>query len=196
MNRYDFKSGSIYKTYNRLITPFLESRKKSFVLLGGIVLALFGCVGLLLLNAIPLKMLPFDNKNDFLIVLRTPEGTTLEETYACVADMERYLATVNEVANVESYVGVPAPIDFNGLVRHYYLLEGDNQAQIRINLADKKDRVYQSHAVALETQARHRQNCSFPQSHCQDCGGPARAAGFSLPLWRRSILLRRPLMPV
>ncbi len=146
---YDLRSGSVYKTYERLITPFLESRKKSYAFLGGIVLALVGCVCLLLFNAIPLKMLPFDNKNDFLIVLRTPEGTTLETTSACAADLAEYLTTVNEVTNVESYVGIPAPIDFNGLVRHYYLLKGDNQAQIRVNLVDKKDRVYQSHAVAL-----------------------------------------------
>ena len=90
--------------------------------------------GLLALVGIPLKMLPYDNKSEFQIVLDLPEGATLERTDATVRDFEHYLATVPEVTNYQSYVGASSPIDFNGLVRHYNLRAGPNLADIRVNL--------------------------------------------------------------
>jgi multidrug efflux pump subunit AcrB len=98
---------------------------------------------------VPLKMLPFDNKNEFQIVIDMPEGTTLETTDTVVRVFESYLRRVSEATNYVSYVGTASPIDFNGLVRHYYLREGSNVADIRINLTDKARRKHQSHEVVL-----------------------------------------------
>ncbi|MBI5569516.1 MAG: efflux RND transporter permease subunit [Desulfomonile tiedjei] len=146
---YDFKTGAIYRLYSRVITPFLESRRKSRNFLIGVVVALLASAGLVALKLVPLKMLPFDNKNEFLVLVDMPEGTTLEETDRVAADLERYLVTVNEVHDVESFVGVASPIDFNGMVRQYYLRKGPNLADIRVNLLEKDERSYQSHALVL-----------------------------------------------
>lgn len=146
---YDFKSGAIYRTYRRITLPFLESRRKSYLLIATTVLALVGSVSLVALNLVPVKMLPFDNKNEFLILVDMPEGTTLETTDKVVRDLEYYLATVNEVRDVESFVGIGSPIDFNGMVRQYYLRKGSNLADVRVNLIDKEERSYQSHGIAL-----------------------------------------------
>ena len=94
-------------------------------------------------------MLPFDNKGEFLIVVDMPEGTTLETTDSVARDIESYLSTVNEIRDIESYVGVASPIDFNGMVRQYYLRKGSNVADIRVNLLDKHERSFQSHPLVL-----------------------------------------------
>ena len=108
-----------------------------------------GAVGLAAMRSVPLKMLPFDNKNELLLVLDFDKGTTLERTDAAVRDFEAYLAAVPEVSDYTSYVGLASPMDFNGLVRHYYLRQGDDVAEVRINLAGKKNRDLQSHAIGL-----------------------------------------------
>jgi multidrug efflux pump subunit AcrB len=138
----------IRRLYRAVVAPFLTPRR-GLVLLG-VVMLLVVCSGLLVLfRLVPLKMLPFDNKDELQLVLDMPEGTSLEETDRVVQELETVLATVNEVTDFESYVGVNAPIDFNGLVRHYALRRGPHQADIRINLAHKSRRKDQSHAVAL-----------------------------------------------
>ncbi len=146
---YDFKSGAIYRSYRRLITPLLESRSKTHMFLAGVAVALLASVLLVVLKLVPVKMLPFDNKNEFLILVDMPEGTTLERTDRVVADLERYLAPINEVRDIESYAGMASPMDFNGMVRHYYLRKGSNVADIRVNLVHKEERVFQSHGLVL-----------------------------------------------
>jgi len=146
---YDFREGVIYRIYRRILTPFLESRRRSYLLLASIGIALMASVALVAIKLVPVKMLPFDNKTEFLIVVDMPEGATLEKTNAVVSDLERYLTTVNEVRDVESYVGIASPIDFNGMVRQYYLRRGSNVADIRVNLVEKEERSYQSHGLAL-----------------------------------------------
>ncbi len=146
---FDFKSGGVYKTYRRILTPFLESRRRSYIFLGLVVTALLASMLLVVLKLVPLKMLPFDNKNELLVLVDMPEGTTLEATDKAVVDLERYLAGVNEVRDVESFVGLSSPIDFNGMVRHYYLREGSNVADIRVNLLEKHERQFRSHSFAL-----------------------------------------------
>ena len=113
------------------------------------VLLTVGAMGLAAMRSVPLKMLPFDNKNELLLVLDFDKGTTLERSDAAVRDFEAYLASVPEVADYTSYVGLASPMDFNGLVRHYYLRQGDDVAEVRINLAGKKNRSLQSHAIGL-----------------------------------------------
>lgn len=146
---YDFKTGAVYRIYKRVITPFLESRRKTYMFLGGVLLALLGSLMLVALKLVPLKMLPFDNKNEFLVLVDMPRGTTLETTDKVASDLERYLSTVNEVRDLETYVGIASPVDFNGLVRQYYFRKGSYVADIRVNLLEKYDRAFQSHAIVL-----------------------------------------------
>jgi multidrug efflux pump subunit AcrB len=140
--------GKVSKLYRWLVSQFLESRVKRYALLFTII-ALLGASVALALFAVPLKMLPFDNKNEFQIVLDMPEGTPLEETDRVVRSFEDYLRTVPEITNFVSYAGDASPIDFNGLVRHYYLRKGGNLADIRVNLAEKGERKQQSHEIVL-----------------------------------------------
>jgi multidrug efflux pump subunit AcrB len=107
----------VRKLYAAFIKPFLK-RRNAFLLLGGVVVLLLVSAALMLLK-VPLKMLPFDNKNELQLVVEMPEGTSLEKTYNVVGELEKYLSTVNEIDNYQAYVGINAPIDFNGLVRHY-----------------------------------------------------------------------------
>ncbi|MCE5267569.1 MAG: efflux RND transporter permease subunit [Planctomycetaceae bacterium] len=143
------KQSPLYKLFYPLMAPLLHSRLVawSFLLVMGLLTV--GAVGLAAMRSVPLKMLPFDNKNELLLVLDFDEGTTLERSDAAVRDFEAYLAGVPEVSDYTSYVGLASPMDFNGLVRHYYLRQGDNVAEVRINLAGKKNRGLQSHAVGL-----------------------------------------------
>ncbi len=139
----------IFTVYRKLVAPFLASRFKRYLLLLVIVILLvFSCL-LVVFTMVPLKMLPFDNKNEFQVVIDMPEGTTLETTDAAVRSFEAYLRTVNEVEHVVSYVGLPSPMDFNGMVRHYYLRHGPHLADIRVNMALKGERRQQSHAIVL-----------------------------------------------
>ena len=139
----------IERFYNVLITPFLESRPKRWLLVGGIVAALIFSMSLAVFRLVPLKMLPFDNKNEFQIVIDMDEGTPLEQTDRTVREFEQILRGVPEVTNFVTYTGEPSPMDFNGLVRHYYWRNGGNMADIRVNLADKSIRKEQSHAIVL-----------------------------------------------
>ncbi len=138
----------IRRLYGGAVSKFLSGR--GAVALFGIVFVLFvGSALMFLFRLVPLKMLPFDNKSELQLIVEMPEGTTLERTDAVVRELEAYLATVNEVTDYESYVGWNAPIDFNGLVRHYGLRRGAHQADVRINLVGKAERTEQSHAIAL-----------------------------------------------
>lgn len=98
---------------------------------------------------VPLKMLPFDNKNEFSIMVDLPEGAPLERTDQVVRDLAAYLQNVPEVASLEGYVGVPAPMDFNGMVRHYFLREAPELGALHVNLLDKAERLQQSHTIGL-----------------------------------------------
>jgi multidrug efflux pump subunit AcrB len=143
------KQSPLYKIFYPLMAPLLHSRLVAWSFLIGMVLLTVGAMGLAVMRSVPLKMLPFDNKNELLLVLDLDKGTTLERTDAAVRDIEAYLAEVPEVSDYTSYVGLASPIDFNGLVRHYYLRRGDDVAEVRINLAGKKNRPLQSHAIGL-----------------------------------------------
>jgi multidrug efflux pump subunit AcrB len=139
----------ISKIYRTIVTPFLESRSKRYLLLIAIIVLMGFSVSLVFFRVVPLKMLPFDNKNEFQVVIDMPEGTTLETTDAVVREFENYLRRVSEVNSYVSYVGTVSPMDFNGMVRHYYLRQGANLADIRVNLALKDQREQQSHSIVL-----------------------------------------------
>jgi multidrug efflux pump subunit AcrB len=143
------KQSRLYKVFYPLMAPLLHSRVVAWSFLLGMVLLTVAAMGLAAMRSVPLKMLPFDNKNELLLVLDFDRGTTLERADAAVRQFEAYLAGVPEVADYTSYVGLASPMDFNGLVRHYYLRQGDHVAELRVNLAGKKHRQLQSHAVGL-----------------------------------------------
>ncbi len=138
----------IYKVYERFEKPLIESRKKRWIFIGITVVLLFASVGMFFTKSVAVKMLLFDNKNEFQVVIDLPEGSTLEKTSAVAKEIGAYLSTRPEVVNYQTYVGTSAPITFNGLVRHYDLRGGSNMADIQVNLIDKHDRSEQSHDIA------------------------------------------------
>lgn len=138
-----------YKIYRRLLDPFLASRRKAWLLVGGVLILLLASMAMPVLGLVPMKMLPFDNKNEFQLVVDLAEGSTLEETDRAVRALEDYLVTVNEITDVSSYVGTASAMDFNGMVRHYYMRQAPNLADLRVNLVEKGKRSQQSHDITL-----------------------------------------------
>ena len=138
----------IYKIYERLERPLIENKTKRWAFLGVTVFLLLGSLAMFFTKSVAVKMLPFDNKNEFQVVIDMPEGATLERTAVVAREISQYLATRPEVIDYQSYVGASAPITFNGLVRHYDLRGGSNMADIQVNLTDKQDRRSQSHEIA------------------------------------------------
>ncbi|ESU20728.1 multidrug resistance protein AcrB/AcrD/AcrF family protein [Flavobacterium cauense R2A-7] len=138
----------IYKIYNKIERPFLENSKKRLIMFGITIVLLLGSVLMFFTKSVAVKMLPFDNKNEFQVVIDMPEGTTLERTAAVTKEIAQYLSQRPEVVSYQNYVGTSAPITFNGLVRHYDLRGGSNMADIQVNLLHKEDRSEQSHDIA------------------------------------------------
>lgn len=144
----------LYRLFRPLMVPMLKTRLRAWLFLLMIAGLTFGAMGMGALRMVPLKMLPFDNKNELLIVLDMPEGTTLERTDSVIQELELTLAATPEVTHLTSYVGTPGPIDFNGLVRHYYLRQLPHQAEIRVGFVSKKNRRQQSHGIGLRIRDR------------------------------------------
>ena len=139
----------IYKTYSKLLTPLLNNTNRAWILLLGTFLLFLFAIALVAFRAVPLKLLPFDNKNELQIIVNPIEGTTLEQTDSIVRRLTEVLIRTPEVKDIQTYTGLASPMDFNGLVRHYFLREGPNVADIRVNFADKFKRKMQSHEIAL-----------------------------------------------
>ena len=144
----------IYRFYRALLRPLLASRVRAFVVLGATVVLLLASVALFPLGQVAVKMLPFDNKSEVQVILDLPEGTPLEQTARVAREVADDLATVDEVTNLQVYVGTAAPINFNGLVRHYDLRSGSNVADVQVNLLAKDHRDRQSHPIALALRPR------------------------------------------
>ncbi len=136
--------------YARLMSALMDGTRLRRTFYAGVLLLLAGSMGLVGLRAVQVKMLPFDNKSEFQVVLDLPEGATLETTAAAAEEVARYLRTFPEVKSTEVYVGTSAPFNFNGLVRHYFLRRGANVADVQVNLLPKHDRSRQSHAIAVD----------------------------------------------
>ncbi|QFI54124.1 efflux RND transporter permease subunit [Aeromonas simiae] len=137
--------------FERLMSPFLfgeGARRARRRLWLGVLLLVGGAASLPAFTWVVLKMLPFDNKSEFQLVLDMPEGTSLEQTQRTLMALGRELGKVPEVKEYQIYVGTAAPINFNGLVRHYFMRRGANQGDIQVNLVDKHARSRSSHAIA------------------------------------------------
>ena len=145
----DPKDSALWRFYDLTLRPLLEAPYKSRIFLI-LVLAAFAASALLAVyRIVPLKLLPFDNKNELQLVIDMPRGATLESTDGVARELGDYLGRVNEVTDYETYVGSASPMDFNGMVRHYYMRREPHQADIRINLLPKELREQQSHQIAL-----------------------------------------------
>ncbi len=145
------------RLFRRLVTSFLRGaagRRPRRLLGVGIIVAILLAMSLVLVQAVVMKMLPFDNKSEFQVVLDMPEGTTVEQTARVLDDMAQYISELPEVTDFQVYAGTAAPINFNGLVRQYYLREGANVGDIQVNLVDKSDRDRKSHDIASAARAR------------------------------------------
>ncbi len=136
------------RLYHRVMEPLLGRPLWRWLFLGVIVVMLLASIGLVGIGKVEVKMLPFDNKSEFQIVIDTPEGTTLEQTTRIAQEMARAIRTQPEVRDFQIYAGTASPFNFNGLVRHYYLRRGPNVADIQVNLVGKGQRSDQSHAIA------------------------------------------------
>ena len=143
------REGRLIRTYRRIAEYFLASRVRGVVLLGLVGLAFVGSIGMAALGWVPLKMLPFDNKSEFQIVVDAPEGTTLESTDRAVRELTAEVLRLAEVTDVVAYVGHASPHDFNGLVRHDFLRRGGNVADLRVNLVPRHERGEQTHSLVL-----------------------------------------------
>ncbi|MFN7782368.1 MAG: efflux RND transporter permease subunit [Lysobacterales bacterium] len=141
----------LHGLFERLLRPFLHRERgarRRLWLFAGIVGAVVLSAGLAVVQLVVLKMLPFDNKSEFQVVVDLPEGSTVERTNALLQVLALTLAQVPEVANMQGYAGTSAPVNFNGLVRQYYLREGANVGDLQVNLVDKSERSRKSHDIA------------------------------------------------
>ncbi|MEJ1437266.1 MAG: efflux RND transporter permease subunit [Candidatus Sedimenticola sp. (ex Thyasira tokunagai)] len=138
--------------FHRVMSPFLGSgraRAMRWLLLATILMLISASIALTINRAVVLKMLPFDNKSEFQVVLDMPEGTSLEQTTRVLNEIGGHLGSVPEVTDYQVYSGTSAPISFNGLVRQYYLRKGAHLGDIQVNLVDKSERARKSHEIAL-----------------------------------------------
>ncbi|MGD8749061.1 MAG: efflux RND transporter permease subunit [Balneolaceae bacterium] len=145
---YRLEETLLYKFYKKTMDPLLDSTRKRWAFIGGVTVLLFASMFLFYFKMVEVKMLPFDNKNEVQVIIDTPEGTTLERTNAVAKEIAMGLKEVPELKNFQIYSGTSAPINFNGLVRHYDLRRGPNVADIQLNLESKEERSDQSHDIA------------------------------------------------
>ncbi len=142
------KTTRLYKIYRRILLPLMEKWPLRALLLVVMLLLFIGAFLFVPAKMVVMKMLPFDNKNELQVIVDMPEGTTLERTTALAVDIGHYLSTVPEVENYQIFSGIAAPINFNGLVRHYFFRKGENVADIQVNFVDKSKRSRKSHELA------------------------------------------------
>lgn len=145
-------NAGMQRVFERVMQPFLRrehGRTARVGLLVTLLLMIVGSLALVAKQAVIMKMLPFDNKSEFQIVVDMPEGTPVEQTHRVLQALADHIETVPEVTHYQLYSGSAAPINFNGLVRQYYLRSQAHEADIQVNLLDKHDRQRKSHDIAL-----------------------------------------------
>jgi len=136
------------RLYRRVMTPLIHSPFWRYGFLVLVVVLLVATLSLFAFKVVRVKMLPFDNKSEFQIIIDMPVGSTLEQTASVTREIGDYIRTVPEVTNYQMYVGTASPYNFNGLVRHYFLRKGPHEADIQVNLLPKGERKAQSHEIA------------------------------------------------
>ncbi len=146
---FDLARSPLYRLSNFVIGGILDRPRLPPIVLAAVLGLLLLALAPALLRWVPLKMLPYDNKNEIQIVIDMPEGTTLDRTAAVARRFADYIGSEAEVRDYEVFVGLSSPMDFNGMVRHFFLRGGANVAEVRVNLAPKERREQQSHAIVL-----------------------------------------------
>ena len=136
------------RLYRRIMTPLIRSAWNRWAFLAGVAVLLLASASLVYFKVVHVKMLPFDNKSEFQVIVDMPEGTTLEQTARVTREIGEYVATQPEVTDYQMYVGTAAPYNFNGLVRHCFLRQAPHQADLQVNLLPKHERSAQSHDIA------------------------------------------------
>ena len=136
------------RLYRRMMNPLIRDARRRWMFLGGVVLLLLAAVIFVPLHWVRVKMLPFDNKSEFQLIIDMPDGSPLEQTTRVAQALGQYLGNQPEVINYQIYAGTSGPYNFNGLVRHYFLRNQPNQADIQVNLLSRHDRKAQSHEIA------------------------------------------------
>ena len=139
--------------FRRILVPLIEHKSLGYLFLFGLIGAFFLSVLLFYAKAVPFKMLPFDNKPEFSVVLDMPEGTALGRTINTARLLAERVREIPEVVAVQTYAGTAKPFDFNGMVRHYYLRQRPWQGEVQVQLTDKHERSRTSHEIALEARA-------------------------------------------
>lgn len=142
------KEGWLIRFYRWAMAPLMRSARNRWLFLGAMAALLVAATALVPLEMVLVKMLPFDNKSEFQVILNMPDGTTLEQTARVAQALGSYLGQQNDVENYQIYAGTSGPYNFNGLVRHYYLRHQPNQADIQVNLLPAAERKTQSHEIA------------------------------------------------
>jgi len=142
------------RMYRALMNPLIASAKRRYVFLAALVVLLLVSMALVGVGWVKVKMLPFDNKSEFQIILNMPEGSSLERTAQAAREIAAAVRTEPEVTDYEIYAGVASPFNFNGLVRHYFMRRGANIADLQINLVPKNERKAQSHDIAKRVRPR------------------------------------------
>ncbi len=142
------------RMYRGLMTPLIASAKRRYQFLAALVVLLLGSMTLVYAGWVKVKMLPFDNKSEFQIILNMPEGSSLELTAQAAREIASTVRTEPEVTDYEIYAGVASPFNFNGLVRHYFMRRGASVADLQINLVPKNERKAQSHDIAKRVRPR------------------------------------------
>jgi len=145
---HDHQEDFVTRLYRRVMGGLLHYPLRRWGFLAAIVVMLLGSMSLVYIKYVKVKMLPFDNKSEFQVIIDMPNGTTLEETARTARMLAAEVLKQPEVINVQTYAGTASPYNFNGLVRHYYLRSSANSADIQVNLLGKDDRKRQSHEIA------------------------------------------------
>jgi len=143
--------------YRRLAEPVIRSRRTAWIFLIGVGVATLAALALFATKSVTVKLLPFDNKSELAVVLDLPEGASLEDTERALFTMTEVARDLPEVRSIQSYAGTPAPFNFNGLVRHYYLRQSAELGELQLNLAPRGERARASHAIALDLRERLKQ---------------------------------------
>jgi len=146
--------GFFGRLYRALMMPLIASARRRYVFLASLVVLLLVSMALVYVGWVKVKMLPFDNKSEFQIILNMPEGSSLERTTQAAREIAAAVRVEPEVTDYEIYAGVASPFNFNGLVRHYFMRRGANVADLQINLVPKNDRKAQSHDIAKRVRPR------------------------------------------
>ena len=142
------------RLYQRFMRPLLEHRRWRWAFLAVVAATTVGAMALVGIGAVKVKMLPFDNKSEFQVILNMPEGSTLEQTARVAREMAAAIRGEPEVRDYQVYAGTASPFNFNGLVRHYFMRRGSNVADLQVNLLPKHARRAQSHDIAKRVRPR------------------------------------------